>query len=588
MPATFKIHPSIGVARLGDSPTEFYLSPDAEHTLPVQCNPDGSAKLDAAGHEIPVEKFKDPQNRIKRQAARFRVFVYDEAAPTGRELRLGDPLTIVNRNNGQSIDAQVTDVTWTVHLANKKAAWYEFDTTNGEHGYDKKHKLRNAEITDKHLRSRLIIDAGPRSVNLISGPGAPAVTSAEFSRQKNPLIPQSFPPPLVPNSIDTLGEIKVCQQDHSSRLVVLGGFGNSGSAATGLGQPFVDHYANNDGWFDDTSDGPVTALINYTILKVDGRPPVNPGSTGVVAVDDPAWCIVGYPRYVPEISDVITMDDLLFDVAVRFFRAHPEIYGTAGQPPITRADLDHWRATATWNRNYRPYFWRDIFPILDRPQYFNFVTDPGQMLGGDPHNATPGTQGQLDPDQLSLPPGDPNVPGSDPFGGKRRFVYSILRKPGDENDYTLPSPWDPTKKFPGMPLLCGDNCLTNIAPSKFLRLTDTQLFFLKQWADGKFVNERLENITVTVPPGEALDHGALATMLGGAFCPGAEACWIMRNPAIYAKPYRINVSDDFLPHPDQPYRIPVTLSLKTDLNTGLEPGDLTKYGALPWQTDFNE
>ena len=40
-----------------------------------------------------------------------------------------------------------------------------------------------------------------------------------------------------------------------------------------------------------------------------------------------------------------------------------------------------------------------------------------------------------------------------------------------------------------MPLLCGDNPLTNTAPSKFLRLTDYQLFILKQWADGCFINE---------------------------------------------------------------------------------------------------
>jgi hypothetical protein len=81
--------------------------------------------------------------------------------------------------------------------------------------------------------------------------------------------------------------------------------------------------------------------------------------------------------------------------------------------------------------------------------------------------------------------------------------------------------------------------------------------------------------------GATLDRGALSAALGGAFCPGAEACWIMRNPAIYSGAYRINPSADVsqggLAQPDD-----------ADLADGLEPGDLTRYGAVPWQSDFNE
>src|SRR5262249_28381751 len=81
---------------------------------------------------------------------------------------------------------------------------------------------------------------------------------------------------------------------------------------------------------------------------------------------------------------------------------------------------------------------------------------------------------------------------------------------------------------------------------------------------------------------------ALATMLGGAFCPGAEACWIMRNPAIYAKAYRLKISPDYLPQPAYKNFVPGSLSLTGNLTVGLEPGDITKYSALPWQADFNE
>src|SRR5439155_19552874 len=89
------------------------------------------------------------------------------------------------------------------------------------------------------------------------------------------------------------------------------------------------------------------------------------------------------------------------------------------------------------------------------------------------------------------------------------------------------------------------NPLSTTAPSKFFRRTDTILFLRKQWADGLFIDESTENIAP--PPlvpgaGAALDRGAMAGGLGGAFCPGAEAGWIMRNPAIYSAPYRIHQS----------------------------------------------
>src|SRR3954447_26105774 len=135
-----------------------------------------------------------------------------------------------------------------------------------------------------------------------------------------------------------------------------------------------------------------------------------------------------------------------------------------------------------------------------------------------------------------------------------------------------------------MPRLCANNPISNVAPSKFFRLTDTMLFMLKQWADGLFIDESEEHIKpppLVAGAGAALDRGALASALGGAFCPGGEAGWIMRNPAIYSAPYRIHQSTSFeqgeLSQPSE-----------ASLAEGLEPGDLTKYSAVPWQSDFNE
>ena len=60
--------------------------------------------------------------------------------------------------------------------------------------------------------------------------------------------------------------------------------------------------------------------------------------------------------------------------------------------------------------------------------------------------------------------------------------------------------------------------------------------------------------------------------------PGIEVTWICRNPAIYSAPFRLRHKPGVTP----------PLSLGQSFVDGLEPGDLGKYMALPWQADFNE
>ena len=61
-------------------------------------------------------------------------------------------------------------------------------------------------------------------------------------------------------------------------------------------------FANNDGWHDDTSDGPVTARV---IFK------------GHELKFDPAWVVVAPPNYAPMQKSVRTMWDLMRDVAIQ-------------------------------------------------------------------------------------------------------------------------------------------------------------------------------------------------------------------------------------------------------------------------------
>src|SRR6185369_8182552 len=171
--------------------------------------------------------------------------IYDDQSPQGR------PITVGAQPNGAGGDhiegvgtrGQLVDIQWTVYLANKKSSWYEWHELQGEHGYDPGAPVRNADVTGDTDRLKLIIDPGPQT---ISGIGS----RAEFAKGKNPFAAQSFPPPLIPNSIDSLGEIRT-YDDHS--LFVLGGFGNSGTSKSGPGEPQTHDYANNDGWYDDVS-----------------------------------------------------------------------------------------------------------------------------------------------------------------------------------------------------------------------------------------------------------------------------------------------------------------------------------------------
>lgn len=565
----YKIHPSIGIARVGNSPDSFYLAPEQTGAAPIDCGPDGLTIV-KDGKEQTVTQYKDSKNRIRRQAARFRIYVYDDANPDGRELKIGDTISGVLPKNGQLFTGKLTDIRWTVYLANKKANWYAFEQLDGEHGYAADHPLRNANITDADLRQKLIIDPGPRSVSWADKTSR----TASFSRGSAPGVPESFPPiDLKPLSIDTLGQLMSATDSNGyNRLLVLGGMGSSGSSQSGLGQPSIQNYANNDGWFDDTSDGPVNATLTVLVNSIDGVP-LDPKQNinQVIPMDASAWVIVGYPRYAPQIVDIVTMDELIYDIAVRTANYAPTIYKN-GQ----------------YNSNYVVYFWRDIWPILRRPFSYGFVADIDPVDGGDPHENGPKSGGNFDPGPLSIPP----YAGEDPQDranrlARRMFLYHVLRKPGHENSLYVDLD-KPGKILFAMPLLCGDNPLSNSIPSKFLRLTDTMLFLLRQWAEGKFLNEQLEDITpAPLPPGVALDRGVLGNALGGAFCPGGEASWIMRNPAIYAAPYRINA----VPSPT-----PGSLSqpaiangdTSASLAAGIEPGDLTKYSAVPWQADFNE
>src|SRR5262245_61964660 len=168
-----RIYPSIGMARVGNDLTQFYIGPE----IPGHPGFD----VDALGNETPIKQYKVDDDQIKRQAARFRLFEVDGGgAPRPAQLPAG------------------ATVEWSVHLVNKKAA-----------------VQRGRVPLENPTRPQLVanpaeflIDPGPRSIAGVGVSGVKFDTGAYQGRQ-------------VP-----LGEIHT---DKNQNLLVLGGFGFSSS-----------------------------------------------------------------------------------------------------------------------------------------------------------------------------------------------------------------------------------------------------------------------------------------------------------------------------------------------------------------------
>jgi len=228
MATVYKIHPAIGVARVGNSPDEFFIGPERLGEEPT-----------------PPAGFKDAQCRVKRQAARFRIFAHHDDGTVSE------------------VTSAEADITWTVHLANKKAA----NPGRGNSG---------ASAGD------LTIDPGARTLTGANQEKSFDTGTIKFSGASAVTVP--------------LGEMRT---DNQNRLLVLGGFGAAASP-TGSG---ISTFWGNKGWYDDISDGPVTATLK---LHADNStPPV----TG-------AWVIVAPPKFAPHQNSVITLYDRILQVMV--------------------------------------------------------------------------------------------------------------------------------------------------------------------------------------------------------------------------------------------------------------------------------
>jgi hypothetical protein len=464
------IHPSIGIARVGNSPDDFFIGP--ELPWPVGA-PDGG--------------YKDAAGALKRQAARFRIYGYDA------EGRVTEELTADNAH-----------IRWTVHLANKKAAWYNF-TLPLDIPAAVPCSRRNPEFTGAR-RQELIIDPGLRSVGGRNESGSP------FRFDTGTFLGR----PVY------LGELRT---DDVGHLLVLGGHGVA--APVTHNRPATE-FANNDGWFDDIADGSVTAEVVV-------------GGESVPV--DPAWVVVAPPNYAPEIVSVQTMFDVISDA----------LRGTYLRPVADVSFTEH------------------IFPLLcqlSEAQWVNYGFH--RRFGW-------GSQYEfLKPDYL------PQLASNDPaYEEVRNHIFQQFRNPAFP--YVEVHAWPP---------LYGDGMDERSAdPRHFMAVTATQYEHLRRWAAGDFradLNDSqpaastIDEVPLAHRPA-TLDKAALYFCAGGPFHPGCEMTWPMRHAGMYASAFRLR----HRPPGDQEadYSDRITLESVAGALTGSSPGDITRWMAVPWQTD---
>jgi L-lysine epsilon oxidase-like protein/uncharacterized protein DUF5648 len=308
-----KISPGIGMARVGNSETDF-IGPETPGIPP---NPTGG--------------FKDIQGKVKPMSSRFRVYGYNAAGEAVMELNLNTP--------------GVTSLEWTVHMANKKAANYAFQ---GKFGFNSK-VLRNPGVQPKLTpdeRDQLIIDPGPVPISG-SNTARKAMTGTIFDGITNPVpIPTS-------NIMENYGKkgttdvtysskevtIGWLRTDADGRLVIVGGRGDADSlttpptiiqkgpgvynAAGGLNTDPNSNgnlYFNNPGWYDDTGGGSVNATVVFTnssrhtlTLKTTGPQTLSNGNI-IEEKFRRAWVAVAPPKFVPSMANVVSLADLQYNI----------------------------------------------------------------------------------------------------------------------------------------------------------------------------------------------------------------------------------------------------------------------------------
>ncbi|WP_053110180.1 LodA/GoxA family CTQ-dependent oxidase [Providencia stuartii] len=488
-----KIHPGIGIGRVGNSKNEYYVGPEY-----------------AGQPSPPFGSTRDASGAIKRQAAKFRVYGYNK--------------------NGVAIAELTTenaDITWHVELANTKASWYDFDNAMDQPASIAKAVARRNPLIKGIERRELEIRPPVKTINGANRSGI------QFDGGKFKNVPVN------------LGELLT---DSVGRLLVLGGHGKSASPS---GAPLLvidadgnEHNFNNSvDWYDDTSDGPVSAEVT-----IKGR--------RVPTTD--AWVVIGPPDYAPGIVPFRSMTDMITHTAIES--------GTL--PPVTETS-----------------YTRDILPLLTNLANLQWVNLGFAQVFG------PGGSFPIDANLIKeLPLKESTL--------KRFDVFSQFRAPDDitlNGGDKMKWPQLYGDGFETLPLdRVGD--LLPVSPVSYQHLVNfvTSNFINDLEYNDEFTNTLFPTIRYTQPVDElpiemqpdVLDKGPLSYCCADAFHPGCELTWPMRHESLYSEFLRIKRRK--INEHEKNYGDILTPEQALAADGPLHkqgPGDLTRWMAVPWQGD---
>lgn len=543
-----RIHPAIGMARVGNS-IEYYLGPETMAAYPGEGELTGGLpiKPDTESTTITSGDLRDADGKLKRQAARFKIYQYEEGDTYAYPASASQEVLIGSLVDGK----KVKDIVWTVHLANKKANCWEIDEAANEginlYKDGTTPPLRNpnfppsADPSAPERLQKLVIDAGPRAVQATIN-GATGLCfdkatvpsywdSATSKIEQKADYPKSFPasdgdasqysPASQP--ITDLGKILT---ESCGRLLVLGGFGKA-CGFDDAGNPNPDAALNmdvdNDNWLDDTSDGPVTAVLIFeddSVLEIEGS----------------AWAVSTDPAYAPQTLNVVTLWDNVYTTWIEKLGLNSDIY-----------------ADGEYQDDYHPPFSNDVYPTLNAAHMQMWNTNLPETAINAHRRVRMLTE---DPPKFD--------------------IMSYIRNPNTADQLGTGSPL--------MPLSLGDFA------KSFLTVTTTQYFFMQQWVKGKCVGVPAKKLSA----GEQLDMTILVNCLGGRFSPGIDLTFIVTDPNLYNQNWRDPAIGAFRVNAERlnystanansPFLGVGYIPLRPD---PVQPGDLCKFMSIPWHTDYN-
>ncbi|MFA0964562.1 LodA/GoxA family CTQ-dependent oxidase [Roseivirga sp. BDSF3-8] len=568
----FRIYPSIGIARVGNSQAkqnDVVFAPEVPWANLFDTD----------------QEYLSDNGALRKQAQRFYIYECDD---NGKPVR--------------KIDPNQYDIEWTAEVANKKPFWYDFNNSldlsvqtenrnlspnffNDKIAPGIGASLRNPNVLNNSLR---VPDNPNFRKELVNNPPAVSVSAAA----PNAGINGSFPNPGPGNASLIAAEMNTTAQpvslgslEYDAGTLIF--YPADGISASLNPSDLNTDFADNSNWYDDICDGRITAKITD---KNSGQ------SYDLSDPSSAAWVATAPPDYAPQIQPIATMYDLICGASADefrqdfstvfpvFYRLYRMQWVNAGDflSPSFKEVID--KLTASGNFRYLydqseegKTTRETIFNMFRNPQY-DYTNEPiiPSKSTTDLKNLGSGTE------ELKLP------------------FY-----PGDGINY----PGSPAQWFAIPPLLYDqliawrDGKLT--APEGTFNTIDELGVYYQGQFSAAAQDEGNSALLMT--------RAVLETLYGGGFHPGVELTWPMRHAQMYSQNTQVatQVGNAGL-FGLREIRINATTAeeqeayfynsfglymnaddVKASMDPANEeswlwkitPGDMTKWMGIPWQSD---